>query len=201
MKEEIYNPLESLQLIDSMINKARNNFSENGHLYLVWGWCIFVCSLGHFLFEMVWPVKNFYLVWMSTWLVLIYQIFYLVKKRKAEKVLTYTDAIVKQIWFVFVIVMFLMMVIIARFSTISHHTDAVFLVIYGIPTYLSGKIIRHKWLVYGGIGCWLLAIGSLFIPYPYHMLLLSVAVIIAWIIPGYMLRKRFKLQGKSSLIQ
>lgn len=197
MKEEIPHPLESLQLIDSMINKARNRFSESGHLYLVWGWCVLACSLAHFLMEMVWPVKHFYLVWMATWLVLIYQFIYLAKKGRRKKVFTYTEEIVGQVWLVFIIVMVLMMAIVSRFASMHHHTDAVILVIYGIPTFLSGKIIRLKALVYGGIGCWLLALVSLAIPYPYHMLLLSLSVIIAWIIPGYRLQKRFKMQEPS----
>jgi hypothetical protein len=29
---------ESLRLISSMINKAKNDFSESGTLYLLWGW-------------------------------------------------------------------------------------------------------------------------------------------------------------------
>lgn len=29
---------ESLRLISSMINKAKNGFSESGTLYLFWGW-------------------------------------------------------------------------------------------------------------------------------------------------------------------
>jgi hypothetical protein len=29
---------ESLRLISSMINKAKNGFSESGTLYLLWGW-------------------------------------------------------------------------------------------------------------------------------------------------------------------
>ena len=40
MQEQEFSPQQSLNLIESMINKARNRFSENGHLYLLWGWVI-----------------------------------------------------------------------------------------------------------------------------------------------------------------
>jgi hypothetical protein len=45
MQQEEFSPQDSLHLIESMINKARNRFSENGHLYLLWGWVILVCSV------------------------------------------------------------------------------------------------------------------------------------------------------------
>ena len=40
---------ESMNLISSMIHKAKNQFSENGHLYLLWGWTIFICSVFQFI--------------------------------------------------------------------------------------------------------------------------------------------------------
>jgi len=67
-----------------------------------------------------------------------------------------------------------------------------FLALYGMPTFLSGITLRFKPLVYGGIACWLLSIVACFIYYQFHLLLLAVAVIIAWIIPGYILRARYK---------
>jgi hypothetical protein len=67
-----------------------------------------------------------------------------------------------------------------------------FLALYGMPTVLSGSILRFRPLVAGGIGCWVLAIFSAFISYEYQLLLLSAAVVIAWIVPGYLLRVRFK---------
>jgi hypothetical protein len=40
MQEEKFSPQESLQLIESMIDQAKSRFSENGHLYLLWGWIV-----------------------------------------------------------------------------------------------------------------------------------------------------------------
>ena len=49
MQEENISGKESLAIIESMINKAKNQFSENGHLYLLWGWAVFVCSIAQFI--------------------------------------------------------------------------------------------------------------------------------------------------------
>jgi hypothetical protein len=63
-----------------------------------------------------------------------------------------------------------------------------------MPTLLSGIILRFRPLITGAIGCWLLSIGSLFAPYDYQLLFLSAAMVIAWIIPGYILRSNYQKQ-------
>jgi hypothetical protein len=57
---------------------------------------------------------------------------------------------------------------------------------------VSGVVIKFKPLIIGGIGCWLLSIGTLFISYDYQLLMLSAAMVVAWIIPGYLLRAKYK---------
>ena len=67
-----------------------------------------------------------------------------------------------------------------------------FLALYGMPTFLSGITLRFRPLIYGGIACWLLSIIACFINYEFHLLVLALAVVIAWVIPGYILRARYK---------
>ena len=65
-----------------MINTAKGRFSENGHLYLLWGWTIFVCSIAQFILINYVKFEQHYLVWLSTWLVFIYQAIYLSRQKK-----------------------------------------------------------------------------------------------------------------------
>ena len=67
---------------------------------------------------------------------------------------------------------------------------------YAIPTFLSGAILKVRSLLIGGICCWALACISLFLPYNYHLLLISMAVLVAWIIPGYFLRNKYSNEIK-----
>jgi hypothetical protein len=67
-----------------------------------------------------------------------------------------------------------------------------FLALYGMPTVLSGVILRFRPLIIGGVCCWALSVGASFISFEYQLLFLGAAVIAAWIIPGYLLRSRFK---------
>jgi cobalamin biosynthesis protein CobD/CbiB len=47
----------------------------------------------------------------------------------------------------------------------------------------------------GGVACWILAIMSTFFLPIYYLLFLAAAVIVAWIIPGYLLRKKYNQQN------
>lgn len=70
--------------------------------------------------------------------------------------------------------------------------DPMILVLYGMPTFLSGVILKFRPLIIGGICCWLLAIVSPFVDNDFQLLLLATGVCAGWIIPGYILRNRFK---------
>ena len=187
-------PQANLQLIESMINRARDKFSENGHLYLLWGWAVFVCSIAHFFLLNVFHYEKHYMVWMLTWFVAFYQMIYLAKRKKKERVKTYTDDIMSYVWLTFVISMVLTGFTLARGNVDGYFKliNPFFLMLYGIPTFLSGIILKFKPLIIGAVLCWVLSIVSTFINYEYQLLLLSVAMLVAWIIPGYSLQSKFK---------
>jgi hypothetical protein len=147
----------SLALIESMINKAQNRYSENGTLYLLWGWIIFTCSLVHY------------------------------------SLLTYTSmgANAGYVWMVFGISMGVVSFISAKLGS-WQLMYALILLMYGMPTFLTGAIMRFTPLKIGGIVCWLLSVSAVYISTKEIILLLIPAVVSAWIIPGYLLRAKFK---------
>jgi len=159
MEEEKFSGEESLQLIQSMINRAQDKFAENGHLYLLWGWVVFICSITQFLLQRGFhlaPDQTWY-VWLFTWVALIYQLIYIRRKRKKMEVRTYTGDIVAYVWIVFGITTILMAYILGSHQQ-SLLVNPVLLVSYGIPTFLSGIILRFKPLIWGGVFCWTLAL-------------------------------------------
>lgn len=196
MPPENFSPKDSLLLIDSMINQAKNRFSENGFLYLLWGWLVLFCSIGHFVLLKLKLFKHPELIWTSCWLAVIFQVIYLARIKKKEVVKTYSEHIIAYIWVSFGICMFILSFILAR-SNGWQSLFSLFLMLYGTPTFLSGVVMQFKPLKIGGIACWVLAIISTFILPVYGLLLLAVAMIAAWIVPGYQLRKKYYMQNKS----
>ncbi len=194
-----FSPQESLQLIEGMIKKAQNRFAENGHLYLLWGWVVFACSILQFVLLHFFNYQQHYQVWMMTWLVAIYQIIYLRKNKKQQVAKTYYDEIVSYLWITFAVLFFLIGFIIGRLVQSTNNfympITPILLALYGMPVFLSGIILRFKPLIIGGIGCWVLSLlASILAPviaYDYILLFVPAAMLIAWIIPGYLMRKKY----------
>jgi len=182
---------DSFKIIESMITSARNQMTENGHLYLLWGWVIFICSIGQFLMQHVFHTQKFWMIWLLTWPTVIYQFIFIAKKVKKIRVKNYTDDILKYIWLVFIVCMIISAVIISKISDKPEIANMLILMLYGMPTFLSGIVLKFKPLVIGGTCCWLLSLVSIFVLPQYHMLLIAAAVIAAWIIPGYMLKSKY----------
>jgi len=193
--EQSMNKQHSLALIEEMINKAKNNFSESGTLFLLWGFVILVCSVTQFIGSFFLKYENASTIWMLTWLASIFQIFYLRRQHKIKKVRTYTDDILKYMWITF-IVCFVLLVFILIFQRSYVSIIPAILVVYGIPTFLSGIILKFKSLVIGGLCCWILAALCVFTGWDYQQLYIAAAGILAWIIPGFNLRKKFIKENK-----
>jgi hypothetical protein len=182
---------ESMELITSMINKAKNRFTESGTLYLLWGWLIFTCCIIQFVGLHFLEYDKVYYVWFSTWILLIYQFFYIAKKRKIRKVRMYTSEIIMYIWIVFVVTYGLLIFILFYNKALTCVNPAI-LATYGMPTFLIGVILKFKPLKIGGVCCWLLAVAAPFVNYDYQFLLMACAVVMAWVIPGYRFQSKFK---------
>ena len=99
--ENNFSPQQSLQLIESMINRAKDKFAEDGSMYLIWGWLVFICSLlpvfivacvsiSISLYSLACNHSCFYL-----------SIFLFKKKQKQQNVVTYTDYIIGFVWITF----------------------------------------------------------------------------------------------------
>jgi uncharacterized membrane protein len=198
MADENFSAEQSLQVIQSMIEKAKNQFSENGHLYLLWGWVVFICSVAQFVLLKIVHFEKHYIVWMACWLAVIYQFVYLRKKNKRVKVRTYADNIIGYVWITFFILMVLIVFLLSQTGDNENYKfiGPTFLALYGMPTFLSGILLRLRPLVIGGIGCWVLSALTPFIDYGYQLLLPAAAMIIAWIIPGYILRRNYQKQNE-----
>ena len=182
---------ESLELITSMINKAKNSVTESGALYLFWGWLILLCCVVQFAGLHFFNYANSYYVWYSTWVLLIFQFFYIVKKKKSFSVKTYTSEINGFVWLAFFICMVLVIFISIHFKYYEIIYPLI-LVMYGMPTFLSGIILKFRPLIVGGTCCWVFSFLSSFVASEYQSLFIATAVIAAWIIPGYLLKKNYK---------
>lgn len=191
MNEKELSITQSVNLITSMINLARNSFSEKGHMFLVWGWVIFICSIMSFISLHYFNDYRLFPIWLLACTTIVYHFIYIYKQWKNAIVATYTDEINRNIWVAFIIIGGVLEIILSKTGN-QNLINSVLLVVYGIPTFLSGVILRFIPLKLGAIVCCILAYLSTLMPYKFSFLLLSAAIVAACLIPGYLLAIRFK---------
>ncbi len=180
---------ESLRIISEMILKARNEFYETGVSALLWGSIITFCSMYSFAsFYYPLPLTNY--VWFLPLFAIIPQIIISINESKNRKFKTHADAAMGGIWISFGIAILLVSLLYSsKFDIPSIST--LFLILYGIPTFTTGFARSFMPMIIGGIICWILAIISMYVSFPASFLLTAIAAIVAWLIPGFILRRTY----------
>jgi len=173
------NPLteqESLELITRMINKTKDDYCDTGLSTLLWGSVISFCSLVSFIsYYENWGWGES--VWWLTFLAVIPQVIISYREKKKRRYRTYSEDAMGGIWISFGISMFLL----SYYNGLFHipHAGAVFLIVYGIPTFATGYTRSFRPMIIGGVACWILSILSMYTPFPYTMLYNFVAAQLA----------------------
>lgn len=184
--EEDFSPAESLHLIQSMIGKAKTNLSENRFYFLFWGWITFVAFLSQFVLKTIVHVRHHEAVWLVIIPAVIVTSLYSAKRRKDRGVKTYIGESMGYLWSGIGISFFILSIIISR-SNAWVNAYAFFILLYGLGTFISGRLLRFPPLIIGGIINWILAIVCCLLPFDYQLLVAAVAILTSYIIPGYLL--------------
>lgn len=183
------NQKQQLELIATMIQTAQRNFNENGTIYLLWGWVVAVASLVQYL-SIKLDYANGAIIWIVLVpLALIVQTIIMIRRKKTQKVSTHLGKVVGYLW---TAVGISLGITFFSMGTLQIHTYPVVLMLYGIGTFVSGGALQLRPMVAGAICCWVIAIISFYVNFETQLLLLSLAVILAFIVPGYLLKIRQK---------
>lgn len=201
---------ESLLLIQQMINKAKNSYHDTGIGPILWGSVISFCSLVTF-FQIKYQFSLPFDIWLLTLIAIVPQVFIAIKEGRTSKVKGYNDTVMDMVWISFGIAIFLLIFINANivkalnpvFQTYidikgtkpefnySSFSTSFFLLLYGIPTIITGTCRNMRPMLYGGIICWICCIISVYTKIEWDMLLTATAAIAAWLIPGIIIRNKF----------
>lgn len=188
---------ESIELIHSMISRAHDKLHDNGFLYLVWGWLVFVASVAcYLLVEFDKPNLSG-----LPWAILmpaggIISGVYGWRQGKKRRVKTYTEEVLDYVSFSFLICLFITLIFVSNSTGGWGLAYPLIIMIYGMWLFSSGGILRFKPLMIGGLLNWCISIGSFFIHTHHVILMVSLAVLVGYIIPGYMLQAAYKKQNE-----
>jgi hypothetical protein len=184
---ENFSPQESIQLIQSMIQKTRSNLGENRFYFLLWGWTSFVAIIAQFVLKVLVEYERHYIVWAVTLPAVIITIIYSVKRDKVPPVKTYVGESMSYLWTGIGISFFILSLIITQSNGGWANAWPLFILFYGLGTFVSGRILQFNPLIIGGIFNWVLAIISIFVHFDYQLLLAAGAILTSYIIPGHLL--------------
>ncbi|MGB3005621.1 MAG: hypothetical protein WBC06_03865 [Chitinophagaceae bacterium] len=195
MTDEKFSPEQSLQLIQSMISKTKQDMSDNSIFFLVWGWITFIACTGQFLLKRIVRYEQHYQVW---WLIvagIVFSSYFGFKQGKSKKARTYIGDSMKYLWTGMGISFFVLSMILTKIGWGSA-VFPFFIMLYGLGTFVSGSILQFRPLIVGGLIAWTFAIGSAYVQYDFQMLFGAAAILFSYIIPAYMLRHRNKATNK-----
>jgi hypothetical protein len=218
MQQEKFSPQESLALINSMISKAKGSYHDTGIGPILWGSVISICAIVTWL-QIKFDFRLPFDIWLLTAVAIVPQIFIAIQQKRNNKVTSYDDQVMDYVWTCFGISIFLLVFINANAVsklnpvfqtyidvkgakpefTFGSFINSFFLLLYGIPTIITGGCRKFKSMLYGGIICWICCVISVYTNKDLDMLLTAIAAISAWLIPGIILFTRYKKQRAANV--
>lgn len=182
-------PEQSLRLIEGMIGQAKRSFSRMSFYFLLWGVLLTLSMLTTYLLADLSPAIRQGAPWGVAGLLggLISWI-YGARQGHQEEVLNPMDRIIHWVWGSFVITLLLMII-----TTTSRGNDPGMLItlLTGIPTLLTGQIMRFRPLIIGGVLFWVAGLAMHFLPSALmHTALYCGAMVFGYIVPGLLLKRQ-----------
>ena len=187
-EEKVMTGEESLKIITDMINKTKANVRQGSFHLIFWGWLIFFCSLSEFLLMKFTSFSSPWFIWYLVGPGILVSITYGFMKGKKEHVHTYADSIYMWTWIGFMFVALILML----FLNLEKRYDLIppfILLAAGLPTFISGFIIKFRPLIFGGISMWVISLIAYFGGYSIAPLAVPAAMITGYLIPGYLIRR------------
>lgn len=186
--ENDFSPQQSLEIIQSMIQKTRTSIGGSRFYFLFWGWFVFLAFVIEFILKVIVHYEHHYIVWWGVLPAVLITILYSRKLGKQRPVRTYIGDSMSYLWTGVGISFFVLSFIVSNIGAEGQYQGyPFFIMLYGLGTFVSGRILQFKPLVVGGIINWVLAGVSVLVPYDYQLLIAAAAVLISYIIPGHLL--------------
>lgn len=193
MEEKQLSGHESLALINQMISKAKNEITDSGFGWLLWGSMIFLAAMSTYIileFDLdVSPFMGWNVFGLVAIPVMIYNLF---RGRKVLRTRTYVDEMLAMFDVGFTICIFVI-ILSMNISVSPNDGFGYFLMVYAFLMLIQGGAIRFKPLFIGAVINWAGAIAIFFNDeFKYDMLITAAAVFIGYIIPGLLLRSQYR---------
>ena len=185
---------QSLQIIQSMIEKAKNDVASNSFYLLLWGWLIFIAAVLHFILMksgFAYP----YMAWNLMWVGAIASMIRGIKESRKATVKTFVGEAMKYFGISQMILYGGLLFIFGRYD-LWHISLPFYILMYAVACFFMGTLLQFPLLKWTGILCIPIFVVCVYLPFQWQLLLLALAILISYIIPGHVLNTKEKLQNK-----
>jgi hypothetical protein len=187
--EKQFDEKHSIAIISEMVQNARERIADDGFFYLLWGYLVFVAALSHYILLEYFSHQYAWLPWPV--LMTLGGIFSAIagyRKASKAKHKTFFDTAAMYLWSAFLVALFMILAFAGLEKINPLAAYPLIMVIYGIGTWVSGGILKFVPLIIGGVFCWILAGIAFYYPFDIQILLLALSILVAYIIPGHLLK-------------
>ena len=183
--EPVLTPSESLQLIAGVMADSKHSVRPWQFVFRLWGWLIAVASLLFFVLKEYTDFRAYFLPFP---LLVISGILFTIRHFRKHHYNSegYADHYIKQLWTVLGMA-FMVVVLVSIIRQVPPFTYT--MVLGGIGTLATGRLIRFTPMVAGGVLFLAMAVGSVFVPDAYKPLMQAAAVSLGYLAPGYLLKQ------------
>ena len=186
-----FTPEESLHLIQTMITKTKTSVAADSFYLLFWGWLVFASCFIEYILKVIVKYPDHYIIWWLMPIGGIVSAIYGARQAKKQRVKTFVEEALDYLW-ISLAFSFVTLVLINIFSSGWQTAFTHYILLYAIGTFVTGKLIRFRPLVIGGLLNFIFAVISVRFSYDNQLLLGGVAILTSYIIPGYLLRNKYR---------
>ncbi|GAB4380076.1 MAG: hypothetical protein Kow0075_11140 [Salibacteraceae bacterium] len=186
MKQEEFSPEQSLRLIQTMINKARFNFIKGSFYFILWSVLLIAASIVEMVLSYLGRGDVSYLPWPIVGVLGgIVSMVHGFRSSRDEPV-SYLERIYHGVWLSYFITLALLIT-----SLVLSGTNPIgyILIVTGLPTYLTGFLLKFKPLLIGGVVFWVCGVVSLFMAPSLATPLFAISILMGYLVPGMIMRK------------
>ncbi len=223
--EKQFSEKESLEIITSMIQKAKGSYHDTGIGSLLWGTVVAIASFTTYL-QREYNFSIGFDIWLIVMAAVIPQIIISIREKRSQVVVKYEDDALNAVWLVYGISIFgivayqniipdatIKLNAAEGWQMIKHYTDnrlpdqelrpfapsiySLFILLYAFPTLVTAIVKKFKPMLFGAIIAYSLFIISCFTASKYDMVMGGIAAICCWLIPGIILRSKYLAQKKA----
>ena len=186
---------QSLQVIQSMIERAKQDVANNSFYLLLWGWLIFIAALLNFGLMKFTSFEQPYLAWNLVWIGAIASIVKGVKDSKKIAVKTFVGETMKIFGISQGILYFGLAFFFGKFDLWAI-SFPLYILVYAVTCFFMGALMQFPLLKLTGLLCLPIMVIAVYVSFDWQLLLMALAILISYIIPGHVLSAKEKLQNK-----